>query len=89
VSSSAEPFLSDEQASSPSSAFCTESVATLDTVRKTPAARINLRAFPAVPQGKRDEMVNQTARRGYRIEHQDGRYWHLADIGLCAANVRL
>jgi hypothetical protein len=63
VSSGAEAFLSDEQASSPSSAFCTESVATLDTVRKTPAARINLRAFPAAPQGKRDEMVNQTATR--------------------------
>jgi predicted DCC family thiol-disulfide oxidoreductase YuxK len=72
--------MSDEQASSPCSAFCVESVATLDTVRKTPAARINLRAFPAVPQGKRDEMVNQTARRGYRIEHQDGRYWHLEGI---------
>jgi hypothetical protein len=45
VSSSAEPFLSDEQASSPSSAFCTESVATLDTVRKTPAARITFARF--------------------------------------------
>src|SRR5262249_54244725 len=52
--------MSDEQASSPSSAFCAESVATLDTVRKPPAARINLCAFPAVPQGKRHEMVNQT-----------------------------
>src|SRR5262249_49587299 len=38
------------------------SVATFDTVRKTPAARINLCAFPAVPQGKRREMVNQAAR---------------------------
>ena len=44
--------MSDEQASSPSSAFCAESVATLHTVRKTPAARINLRAFPAAPQGQ-------------------------------------
>jgi hypothetical protein len=50
--------MSDEQANSPSSAFCAESVATLDTARKTPAARINLCAFPAVPQGKRHEMVN-------------------------------
>jgi hypothetical protein len=51
--------MSDEQASSPSSA---ESVAALHTVRKPPAARINLCAFPAVPQDKRYEIVNQTVR---------------------------
>ena len=33
-------------------------------------------------------MVNQMARRGYRIEHQDGRYWHLADIQTVPVFVR-
>src|SRR5262245_41321554 len=52
--------MSDELGGSSPAAFCAESVATFDTVRKTPAARFNLCAFPVRPQGKRHAMVNRT-----------------------------
>src|SRR5262245_3622793 len=52
--------MSDELATrrSSSAAFCVESVARFDTVRKPPAARANPCAFPPVPQGKGYAMVN-------------------------------
>jgi len=42
--------------SSPSTAFCTESVAAFDTIWNPPRCQINLCAFAAVPQGRRDAM---------------------------------
>ena len=67
MSSITVPLMSDERPKSPPAAFCSESVATIDTVKRPYCPR-NPCAFFAALQGKRCAMVNRTG-CGNRVWH--------------------